>query len=157
MIFDKIDNWANYFSNSTVEKLRPAFEFIAKLDENSPAQRHEIDGDKLFCMVSEYATQPADKAQLEYHRDYIDIQLLLSGEEAIGWALPEASQETLPYSSDNDVALHVYNPSDSSHIKLCPGLCAIFFPEEGHAPCLAIDSSTTVKKVVVKIHNSLLL
>ncbi|MCF6175377.1 MAG: YhcH/YjgK/YiaL family protein [Victivallaceae bacterium] len=156
MIFDKTTNWENYFSSAIADKLRPAFELLGKLDANSTEQRYDIDGDNMFCMVASYETKAANEAQLEYHREYIDIQVLLAGEETIGWALPELTPETVAYNSDNDIAFHAYNATESSTVKLVPGLFAIFLTEEGHAPGLITNQVTTVKKAVVKIHRSLL-
>jgi YhcH/YjgK/YiaL family protein len=156
MIFDKTDNWENYFSSALVGKLRPAFELLGKLNADAPEQRYDIDGDNIYCMVASYQTKPASEARLEYHREYVDIQILLSGAEIIGWALPELSPGTVPYEPDNDIAFHAYSENASSTVKLLPGLFAMFFTEEGHAPGLAVNNSTEVKKAVVKIHRSLL-
>ena len=155
MIFDKTTNWENYFSSAIADKLRPAFELLSKLNADSTEQRYDIDGDKLFCMVASYSTRPPSDVELEYHREYIDIQILLSGKESIGWALPELTAETVPYNPDNDIAFHAYNATESSTVKLVPGLFAIFLTTEGHAPGLVTDQVTTVKKAVVKIHRSL--
>jgi hypothetical protein len=41
-------------------------------------------------------------------------------------------------------------------VKLEPGNFAIFFPREGHAPCIACgENPAPVRKVVLKLHKSL--
>jgi biofilm protein TabA len=156
MIFDKLENWKNYFNSENIAKLQPAFELLNTLNADSVEQRYEIDGDNMFCMVASYQTKPNNEAQIEYHREYIDIQLLISGEEFLDWATPALTPVTLPYDSDNDVALHATNLNDNSRLRLRPGFFAILFPNEGHAPGIAVDNITQVKKAVVKIHRSLL-
>nr|WP_235655985.1 YhcH/YjgK/YiaL family protein [Aeromonas caviae] len=48
----------------------------------------------LFCLVSEDLTEPVADRRGEFHEQYLDIQLLLRGEEWIGVGLtPTAGTE----------------------------------------------------------------
>ncbi|MBD7912182.1 YhcH/YjgK/YiaL family protein [Clostridium sp. Sa3CVN1] len=39
----------------------------------------------------------------------------------------------------------------SSKLEINSGEYAIFFPEDGHKPCCALDAPSKVKKIVVKV------
>ncbi|MDD3155663.1 MAG: YhcH/YjgK/YiaL family protein, partial [Victivallaceae bacterium] len=58
---------------------------------------------------------------------------------------------TQEYDAKKDCAFYAYNPAGGTILTLTPGVFAVFFPNEGHMPCLAVGSPATVKKVVVKI------
>jgi len=51
-----------------------------------------------------------------------------------------------PYDSRKDVMF--YHDTPSTFAKLVPGQFAIFFPEDGHAPCLGKGE---IRKIVAKI------
>ena len=57
-------------------------------------------------------------------------------------ALPEGE-----YNEEKDITKFAI-PSDS-YIDIKPGMFAIFFPQDGHAPC--ISSEEEIKKIVVKV------
>ncbi|WP_250894870.1 YhcH/YjgK/YiaL family protein, partial [Aeromonas dhakensis] len=44
---------------------------------HAPLGKQEVDGLKLFCLVSEELTEPAADRRGEFHQQYLDIQLLL--------------------------------------------------------------------------------
>ena len=48
-----------------------------------------------------------------YHRDYIDVHILLEGTETIGWkAIEDLKDEVKPYEANGDCALY----SDALHL-----------------------------------------
>ncbi len=51
---------------------------------HAPLGKQEVDGLTLFCLVSEDLTEPVADRRGEFHEQYLDIQLLLRGEEWIG-------------------------------------------------------------------------
>ena len=129
-----------------------AFEHLKKiLAEGIDEGKHIIDGDNLFINVVTYETKPAEQSVFEAHKKYIDIQLVLEGEEIIGFDAPEALTVTKPYSDEADCMLYAlgntYDP-----IKFSKGKITIIFPEEPHAPGIAIDNNPSkVKKAIFKV------
>ena len=109
--------------------------------------RHDIQGDELFAIVDQGTGKSREKAMLEYHRKYIDIQFVISGEDCIGW-LPtkicnRPSGEFVP---DKDLGFFFDRPK--TWVQLSPNEFAIFYPEDAHAP---LASTTGYKKVVLKV------
>lgn len=90
---------------------------------------------------------PADKQVLEVHHQYIDIHILLEGEETIGWkAIEDCTNETKPYDADADCAL--YAEPASAYVKMHPGEFMIVWPEDPHAPVIGEGK---IRKLIVKV------
>lgn len=120
---------------------------------NAPLGKTEIDGLTLFCLVSEELTESAADRRGEFHQQYLDIQLLLRGEEWIGVG---------PHAYVNAGADHPHpdlwfvNDEQTSYLALQPGDFAIFWPGELHRPLCTPNQPAQVKKLVVKVHRDLL-
>ena len=124
------------------------FEYIKKADLlNLPVGKHIVDGDNVFAAVSEYDTQePADR-KWENHKNYIDIQIILSGKELMGIAPLSESTPDVPYKVDNEFR-KVTNGID---YLAKPGTFFIFFPSDSHRPNQKAGEIVKVKKVVFKV------
>lgn len=113
--------------------------------------RQSLDGEDLYLVGLEYGTKPAEEAVYESHRRYIDIMLLLSGEELVGSTPARRTGVLLrPYSEKGDAAL-TKSGEGCSMVRMRPGDVAVFFPEEAHAPGLDADGAQTVRKLIVKV------
>ena len=124
------------------------FEYIKNTDLlNLPVGKHIVDGDNVFAAVSEYDTQePADR-KWENHKNYIDIQIILSGKELMGVAPLSESTPDVPYKVDNEFR-KVTNGKD---YLAKPGTFFIFFPSDSHRPNQKAGEIVKVKKVVFKV------
>ena len=149
MIYDHINNLETYASLSP--DILVGLEFLrdAKPDiENGVYQLNP----RVKAIVSEYETKPQNENGYEAHRQYIDIQYTLRGQERIACLPIEELNETKPYSEDGDCALYsadtIHQPME---MTIGAGYFAIFFPPDGHMPGLCSASPQPVKKVVVKV------
>ena len=108
---------------------------------------HEIDGGNIFALISSAPGRGRDKAVLEAHRAYIDIQFCVSGHDEIGIRpLSRCQQISKKYDAKKDIMFFADPPLEWITIK--DNTCAIIFPEDAHAPMAA---NGTMKKVVIKI------
>jgi biofilm protein TabA len=114
--------------------------------------RQEIDGNKIYAMVSEYETQPQEVRRPEAHRKYLDIQYIHAGEEMIGSGpLTTAGEVAEDRLAEKDVIFYKSLSSETYHI-LTQGMFAVYFPWDVHRPnCSVSKTAGKVKKVVVKI------
>jgi YhcH/YjgK/YiaL family protein len=111
--------------------------------------RVEVDGKNIFALHQSYTTKPVNEGRFEAHRRYIDLQYIASGTELIRIApLPEGIT-TDPYDSETD--LEFFHLKEGSDLLLKPGMVAIIYPEDLHAPNLANGDPALVQKVVVKV------
>jgi len=112
----------------------------------------EIDGKNVYVMIQAYETHPANaEVRLEAHRNYIDIQYVAAGEEAMGWAHIDALQNPTAYNPEKDVWYGTLPASGMTLVQVMPGQAAVFFPEDAHAPKLAVAAPVNVLKIVVKV------
>lgn len=113
--------------------------------------KYPIDGDKMFAIVQDPLTQSWDSGLPEFHARHIDVQYLLSGEEALGFS--PANPDLIPcddFLDERDIAF-VAPQEHETRIVLTPGMFAVFFPGELHRPCRAVNQAMRIKKVVIKI------
>jgi YhcH/YjgK/YiaL family protein len=85
---------------------------------------------------------------MEAHQVYTDIQYLISGSELIGHELRNNQPVINEYNPDKDIAFFEGN---GMPLLLKPGLFAVFFPHDLHRPCMKIEQSEPIKKVVIKL------
>lgn len=121
-----------------------------------PLGRHEIDGDRVFMNVMEVVTEPAASKRAEIHQEYLDIQILIGGEERIDFGLPGSWDSDDPYDAAKDLQMLDIKRSPQT-LSLTPGMYVIFFPLEPHKPGCQVQGAKSIKKVVVKVHYELLL
>jgi YhcH/YjgK/YiaL family protein len=149
MIVDRIENADLYAALSP----RFTMAFAALRDPafiNQPDGRYEIDGDRLYCLVQRYTTRLPEKCNLEAHRRYIDIQLMVSGEELILVAPAGGLELRQAYDLESDKAL--FHPREGMSAVRLPALgFALFFPQDAHMPCMQADGPAEVHKAVVKV------
>ncbi len=114
---------------------------------NMPTGRIELDGDNLFINNAEPQCVSAEEQVLEVHRAYIDVHILLQGEETVGWKpLADCTNETKAYDEESECAL--YTEPASTYFTMKPGQCLIVWPEDPHAP---IIGSGKIRKAIAKV------
>lgn len=113
--------------------------------------RHDIEGDTMFALVSEYVTEPKEARKPEAHQKYIDIQYIALGEERIGCSLLSPTYEVLQDELALKDLIFYKDVSQEVDMLLKPGVYAVLFPNDVHRPCCMTSSASKVKKVVIKI------
>ncbi len=122
--------------------------------------RIELEGDSLFINIEENEMAPREERRPEAHRRYLDIQLVLDGEESIGVAV-DSRDENIDgvlekYSQERDIIFY-QDVKRENIIDLYPGDFAIFFPEDIHRPrCVVGGKPGRSKKAIVKMKLDLL-
>jgi len=144
-------NLKDWSSTPGIKGLERAFEFLARTDLAAlPLGRTDIEGTDMFLTVSEAETRAPAQVKFEAHRRYIDIQLVVRGQESIGYA-PVASLVTAePYDATKDIEFFSV-PQESATLALRAGDFAVFAPGDGHRPSLHLDGPHVSRKVVVKV------
>jgi YhcH/YjgK/YiaL family protein len=147
MILDKLENAALYTSIS--ENLKIGFDFLATTDfTHFEPGKYEIAGMNVFAIVSEYQSKEHQDCRPEAHRNYADIQYIVSGREIIGFATLNNQPVTEEYNTDKDI---IFFSGETTPLILEAGMFAVFFPQDVHRPCMQLNGPENVKKVVVKV------
>ena len=147
MVYDKIDNIETYKGLS--EDIYEGLKFLMNATPDLTCGVHEINP-RVKAIVSEYETKPVNENGYEAHRKYIDIQYLLKGAEKNCCLPVEKLKETKSYKEEIDAAFYEAEVP-AQELMLGYGFFAIYWPQDGHMPCLCEDGVEMVKKVVVKI------
>lgn len=133
------------------ERFRTAYNFLSNADLSKlPLGRNEIDGEDVYANVLEYDTVPTTEKELEAHRDYYDVQFVVSGEELLQYAPCDGLATVQPYDAKDDYCL-LKTPEPVTSIALHASELAVFAPEDAHKPGCTLNESTHVRKVVVKV------
>ncbi len=141
MIYDKLDNIALYKSLSI--DIYDGLQFLNASTKDLETGVYVINP-RIKAIVSEYITKEANENGYETHRDYIDIQYLLKGEEKV-YCLPlEYLKETKAYDKAIDAAFYKEGEVEPVELLLGNGYFAILFPQDGHMPQLYIGKGRNV-------------
>ena len=146
MIIDRISNAHLYEHLSP--RISRAFDYLRRTDLAQLAPgRHDIEGDTLYVMLSQYETKPRPQGAWEAHRRYIDLQVVVRGSEQIGYNHLSRLKPG-PYAADRDF---IPLAGDGDFLTLSAGDFMLLFPEDGHMPGIAIGATGPVTKAVFKI------
>jgi YhcH/YjgK/YiaL family protein len=150
MIIDSMENAQKYF---TVHPLfEKAFNYINGTELSTvPPGKYNVDGENIKAI---FFTQPGVSAgksldEFECHNRYIDIQVCISGQERFGWK-PRAgcSSPKGVYDTERDVLF--FEDTPDMFFELRAGQFVILFPEDVHAPMIAVND-LPIQKLVMKV------
>lgn len=144
MIFCKLERLERYRGQS--ENLDKAIDFLAKTDLSAlPMGRNEIDGDRVFANRFDYDT--AEEALTEWHERYIDVHVVVDGQEQVG--VLESAGLPIEDAAAEDHTCHVEEFESMNHLR--SGYVLITFPEDAHSPKRNWKVPCHIKKVVIKV------
>lgn len=150
MISDKLSNLLNYKSILPYTQ-----EIIAYLQANDISLLEEgkypLVGEEVYMMIQHYKTQPETAKKWESHKKFIDLQIVISGEEYMCYNQIDLLTISDPYKEEEDYMLYQNDLEEFSFIKVMKDHFCIFFPTDGHKPGIHIKHEQTVKKAVIKI------
>ena len=153
MIFssiNKLDDFAAY-----PQVIKEALLYLKETDILSLAPgRYDICGDLVYALVQDIETCSKKTKKPEVHREYIDIQYVVTGEECIGYCSLDNSLLPVISKPDNDIYFFTDNLALENFVNLRAGDFCIFFPYDIHRPGCISKASGKVRKVVVKLKYS---
>lgn len=146
MLYDILENVHAY------EGIHPGvlrgLRYLAETDFSKlPDGRQDIDGDAIFASIQSYTTKPVNDKP-EAHKDYIDIQFLIEGEECVGYAPLVEMAEEVEAHPDRD--LYFYH-GQFEQFPIGHGRFMVLWPGDAHAPGIAKDQPAPIRKCVVKV------
>lgn len=146
MVFDSISNFYNYASIHPQFSSVSGFLSVVNITE-LPAGKHFVNEDGTFASVDEYKTKDISEGFIEFHKKYIDIQIILRGKEKIG-ICPKDSARELEFNEEKDFGKL---EGRADFITLKENYFVIFFPHDGHMPQIMDGDPESVKKMVIKV------
>ncbi len=146
MIIDTIENLGKYVA------LNPLFADVVEFLKNNDLQtieegKHFIKDKDLFVNIQVAKGKTQDAAVLETHIEMIDIQIPITCEETFGYT-PLCDLPDFEYNAEKDITKYG-DTKAQTYVTVKPGQFVIFFPQDGHAPC--IINQPEIKKAIFKV------
>lgn len=132
------------------EKISEAVELIQSLNYDELELGKKVINDDLYLLIQKYESKDPMVARHEAHKNYVDIQYVVEGKEAIEIAAADAMEVDEPYDPDRDVVFFK-QPEVAANFVLTDGGYAILYPQDSHKPGEAVGAPSTVKKIVGKV------
>lgn len=125
--------------------------FVQMLVSHPLPFRDEIEYNSSYALLSRVRLAERLLKTYESHRTYIDIHIVLEGEECIEIADTSLLKPLGAYDPQNDF-IPYGNDVRGECIHLLPGMVTVFFPQDAHMPGIAPEAVKRgeILKVVVK-------
>jgi YhcH/YjgK/YiaL family protein len=146
MIIDTIENLGKYVA------LNPLFADVIEFLKNNDLRtmkegKYPIKDKNLFLSVQVAKQRTKESAFIETHIEMVDIQIPISCAETYGYS-PLCDLPEFEYDAEMDMTKYG-DTKPQTYVTIKPGQFVIFFPQDGHAPCI-IDEQE-IKKVIFKV------
>lgn len=146
MIIDTIDNLGKYVA------LNPLFADVVSFLKGHDLQtletgKYPIKDSDLFLNLQVAKQRTLETAVLETHVEMIDIQIPITAAETFGYT-PLQDLPAFDYNAEKDITKYG-DTKAQTYVTVNPGQFAIFFPQDGHAPC--IMDAAEIKKAIFKV------
>ncbi|NLD06084.1 MAG: DUF386 domain-containing protein [Synergistaceae bacterium] len=148
MLYDRIESFISY-----APKIMPGsillFPFLEAVGSGSFEEIKNMDPGALDLRFGDYETRSAEEVPFESHRTFWDLQIVMEGEELVGYSPLETLRETSKYDPDNDISFYSGN---GQMFRLEKGMMMLLSPFDGHQPGVMTGKAPSrVRKIVVKL------
>ena len=132
------------------KKLDDAVAYLKTLDlAGLEPGKYQVNDD-FYYSIQEYETKKIEDCKFESHKNYADIQMIISGREAIDIAPIACCTVKTEYDETKDVMF--WNDAETmARMELTAGSYAIYLPDVAHKPGIAVSAPEKVKKCVGKV------
>jgi len=146
MVIDTLEKLSFY------ENMNPLFkdvvDFLKTHDLNTMEEgKYPIKGDDLFLNLTTAKGKTREQAVMETHRMMLDIQIPLNTAETYGY-IPLHKLPDVEYNAAKDITKYP-GVEGELYVTCQPGEMAIFWPQDGHAPC--ISDQPEIRKAIFKV------
>ena len=140
MILDSIENIDRYKSLELLKKFK---------DSIYKKGKFFMDEEAIFGIGLEYDTKEPSEGLWEAHKKYLDVHLILEGEEKIHVSDFLNCKQTMDFDYENDYQL--FEATMEQVVVLKKGSFLALYPNEVHKTGVKVTETVSVKKVVFKI------
>lgn len=111
---------------------RVVSDFMGSMDVmHIPAGRYDLENG---CYVNVDCYETGENTLFEGHKKFVDVQLLVDGEEEIFCAPLQSGTVTIPYNEEKDCWFFTCSQQSFCTLSLTAGLAAVLEPCDLHAP-----------------------
>lgn len=133
------------------KRIENAISFLKDLNTESIPVGKKIDvNEDFFYSVQSYETKPESECKLESHRKYVDVQIMVCGEEVVD--ITDVSRLKIKEEYDSEKDVMFWNiPQRMARTSLKAEDCIVLYPEHAHRGAVAEKTSSKVVKIVGKV------
>ena len=131
---------------AVIPGLEEAVEVMASVTDLTP-RTIPLSGTNRVIIQS-YNTKLPAEGKPEAHREFLDIQYVVEGEECVGWAHVDSLTLEGDFNTDSDIGFYT---GKVDLMRIGAGNCYVVFPEDIHMPGIAVEESKPCIKMVVKL------
>ena len=125
-----------------------AYSFLTEITEKTPKGRHDI-GDNVYINLVSYETQKDFDGIFERHKGYIDLHVLIKGEEKIYYGKKKEMTVIKKYEKAGDYELLKSEKYSAVEYSVMQGIeCEI---NEPHMAGGSVSAPKKILKAIVKI------
>lgn len=139
--------WSNISKYAPlIPGLEEAMEAVSAITDWTPRTIPLSGSNKI--LVQQLTSKDAATQLIETHRNYLDIQYIVEGEEVVGWAPTETLTPAEEYNPAKDKQMY------SGHVdfmRIGAGYCYVVWPEDAHMPGVHLTEPTSIRKLVLKL------
>lgn len=110
--------------------------------------RYEIQGDEWFVNIVTYETTAPEERFWEAHRKYLDIHLMIDGEEQIDLNFIDALEQKSYIEEDDFLPL---DGKKKASVVIENGDYLVCYPEDAHRTAIKLEKSSAIKKAIFKV------
>lgn len=117
-----------------------------------------LDSSDAWFVILEYETSEEFNFIPEVHKHHSDLQIILSGREKMAWCMDSGSfKPSGDYIVERDILFYQNESLHLNYFSAQKGYFYLFTPSVVHITNLIDEEACQVRKLVVKIHNKLLM
>ena len=131
---------------AVIPGLEEAMKAVEALESYEPATIPLSGSNKI--LVQKVTTKAWETSQLEAHREFLDIQYIISGKEMVGWAPLDTLTPADEFNTQKDKGMYT---GKNTPIAIEEGYCYVVYPEDAHAPSVHMGEGGEVIKLVIKL------
>lgn len=147
MVKDSIKNYKTYTCLNP--RIKQALEYLKNTDFTDFKEgTHELEEKNIYASMQKYSTTNPDYSMWETHKEYIDIQYIVSGKEDFGVDTIDNLTLTTDYDEENDFSLWT---GKGDFVTLNKGDFIILWPQDAHMPKRTLKEQMQVEKIVIKV------
>ena len=107
--------------------------------------------DDFYYIVKSYETKDVEDCKFESHRQYVDIQYMIEGKEAMSIIDISHVTPTTEYDEKKDIMFFEDPKEECATLTLSAGNFITFYPNDAHRPSMKAQNKEVILKAIGKV------
>ncbi len=107
--------------------------------------------DDFYYIVKSYETKDVEDCKFESHRQYVDIQYMVEGKEAMSIIDISHVTPTTEYDEKKDIMFFENPKEECATLTLSVGNFITFYPNDAHRPSMKAQNKEVILKAIGKV------